>query len=104
MHSVFKGMNVVAIPLLFNYVDRSWAMSVENFLFSASNPNNGIRDDLCIVVHVRLERIMDAGIDFLIVTLSFASAHVCDIVGLQAARDRPYAYSYAKLVPQPTYD
>jgi hypothetical protein len=30
-HSVFKGMNTVAIPLLFNYVDRSWAMGVEKF-------------------------------------------------------------------------
>jgi hypothetical protein len=40
---------------------------------------------------VRLECIGDAGIDFLIVTLLFASVHVCDIVGLQVARDRPYA-------------
>jgi hypothetical protein len=39
-HSVFKGIDFVAISLLFNYVDRSWAMGVENFfLFSASNPN-----------------------------------------------------------------
>jgi hypothetical protein len=28
---------------------------------------------------------MDAGVDFLIITLLFASIHVCDIVGLQAA-------------------
>jgi hypothetical protein len=28
---------------------------------------------------------MDAGVDFLIVTLLFAFVHVCDIVGLQAA-------------------
>jgi hypothetical protein len=35
-HSVFKGMNIVVVPLLFNYVDRSWAMGVENFLFSAN--------------------------------------------------------------------
>jgi hypothetical protein len=66
-------------------------MGVGNFLFSASNPNSGIRADLCIVILVRLERIVDAGIDFLIVTLLFASVHVCGIVGLQAARDRPYA-------------
>jgi hypothetical protein len=25
-HSVFKGMNTAVVPLLFNYVDRSWAM------------------------------------------------------------------------------
>jgi hypothetical protein len=24
-------MNIVAVPLLFNYVDRSWAMGVDNF-------------------------------------------------------------------------
>jgi hypothetical protein len=35
-------------------------------LFSASNPNSGITADLCIVVLVRLERIMDAGVDFLL--------------------------------------
>jgi hypothetical protein len=39
------------------------------FLFSASNPNSGTRADLCIVVLVWLERIMDAGVDFIIVTL-----------------------------------
>jgi hypothetical protein len=41
----------------------------ENFLFSASNPNSGIKANLCIVLLVRLERIVDAGVDFLIVTL-----------------------------------
>jgi hypothetical protein len=60
-------------------------MGVENFLFSASNPNSGIRADPYIVVLVQLERIMDAGVDFLIVTLLYASIHVCGIVGLQAA-------------------
>jgi hypothetical protein len=30
-HSVFKGMITVTILLLFNYVDRSWATSVEKF-------------------------------------------------------------------------
>jgi hypothetical protein len=79
-------------------------MGVEIFLFSASNPNSGIRADLCIVVPVRLERIMDVGVDFLIVAILFASVHVCGIVGLQAACDRPYTKSYARLVPQLTYD
>jgi hypothetical protein len=31
VHSVFKAMNTVAVLLLFNYVDISWAMGVENF-------------------------------------------------------------------------
>jgi hypothetical protein len=79
-------------------------MGVGNFLFSALNPISGIRADLCIVVLVQLERIMDTGIDFLIVTLLFASVHVCGIVGLQAACDRRYSQSYARLVPQRTYD
>jgi hypothetical protein len=73
-------------------------------LFSASNPNSGIRANLCIVVLVRIERIGDVGVDFLIITLLFASAHVHGIVGLQAARDQPYTYSYTRLVPQLTYD
>jgi hypothetical protein len=77
---------------------------VEFFLLSAPNPNSGIRADLCIVVFIRLERIEDAGIGFLIVTLLFAFVHICGIVGLRAARDRPYAYSYTILVPQLTYD
>jgi hypothetical protein len=54
-------------------------------LFSASNPNSGIRANLCIVVLVRIERIMDAGIDFLIVTILYAFVHIRGIVGLQAA-------------------
>jgi hypothetical protein len=60
-------------------------MGVGNFLFSALNPNSGIGADLCIVVLVRLENIVDAGVDFLIFTLLFASIHVCDIAGLQAS-------------------
>jgi hypothetical protein len=59
-------------------------MGVENF-FSASNPNSGIKADLCLVVVVQIERIEDAGVDFLIATLLFASVHVCGIVGLQTA-------------------
>jgi hypothetical protein len=58
---------------------------VGNFFFSASNPNSGMRADLCIVVVVGIECIGDAGVDFLIVTLLFASVHVRNIVGLQAA-------------------
>jgi hypothetical protein len=73
-------------------------------LFSALNHNSGIKTDLCIVVLVQLECIVDVGIVFLIVTLLFASVHICGIVGLQMARDRPYAYSYSRLVPQLTYD
>jgi hypothetical protein len=54
-------------------------------LFSASNPNIGIKADLCIVVLVQIERIRDAGIDFLSVTLLFLFVHIRDIVGFQAA-------------------
>jgi hypothetical protein len=50
-------------------------------LFSAPNPNSGIRANLCIVVLVQIERIEDAGIDFLIITLLFASVHILGIVG-----------------------
>jgi hypothetical protein len=42
---------------------------------------------------------MDVGVDFHIVILLFASAHVRGIARLQAARNRPYAYSYTRLVP-----
>ena len=45
----------------------------------------------------------DVGIDFLVVTLSCASVHIRGIVGRLAARDRPYAYSYARLVPHLTH-
>jgi hypothetical protein len=65
-------------------------MGVGIFLFSSLNPNSGIRADLCIVVLVRLERIVDAGVHFLIITLLFAFVHVCDTVGLEASHDRPY--------------
>jgi hypothetical protein len=58
--------------------------------FSAWNPNSCIRADLCIVVLVWIECNRDVGVDFLIVTLLFGSVHVCGIVGLQEARDRPY--------------
>jgi hypothetical protein len=68
------------------------------------NPNSGIRADLYIVVLAWLECIVDVGVDFHIVTLLFAYAHVRGIFGLQAARDRPYAYSYTRLVSQLTYD
>jgi hypothetical protein len=39
-----------------------------------------------------------------LIFLLFASTHVRGIVELQAACDRPYAYAYARLVPQLTYD
>jgi hypothetical protein len=78
------------LPLVYNYVDRSWAMGVGNFLFFALNPNSDIRADLCIVVLVRLERIMNAGIDFLIVTLLFAYVHICSIIWLKVAHNWPY--------------
>jgi hypothetical protein len=33
-------MNNVTVPLLFNYVDRSWAKGQKKNFISASNPNN----------------------------------------------------------------
>jgi hypothetical protein len=58
---------------------------VGNFLFSSSNPNSSIRAGLRIVGLVWIERIKDAGVDFLIVTVLFASIHICGIFGLQVA-------------------
>jgi hypothetical protein len=63
-------MNITATLLPFNYIDRSWERVCRKKY--ATNPNNGIKADLCIVVVVRIERIGDAGVDFLIVTLLFA--------------------------------
>jgi hypothetical protein len=60
-------------------------MVCRNFFVFCFEPNSGIRANLCIVFLVRIERIEDAGVDFLIVTLLFASVHICGIVGLQAA-------------------
>jgi hypothetical protein len=59
------------------------------FLFSTTNPNGGMRVDLCVDVLVWLEHIMDVDVDFLIVTLLFAPVHICNIVELQEAHDRP---------------
>ena len=39
-------------------------------MFSAPYPNSGIRADLCVVLLIRLERMLNAGIDSIIVTLS----------------------------------
>jgi hypothetical protein len=58
----------------------------EKKLFSASNPNSGIKVDLCIVILVRIECIGDAGVDFLIGTLLFAFVHVHAIVGCKRPR------------------
>jgi hypothetical protein len=66
------------------YIDHGKKIVGKN-LFSTANPNSGIRANLCIVVVVRIQRIRDAGVDFLIITLLFAFVHVCGIVGLQAA-------------------
>jgi hypothetical protein len=46
------------------------------FLFSTAIPNTGIRADLCIVVMIQIERIGDAGVDFLIVPL-FICIYLC---------------------------
>ena len=71
-------------------------------MFSATEPFSGIRADLCIDVLVRLERMLNAGLDSMIVTLPRAlviSVTMFDDRG----PDRLYAYAYARLVLQLTY-
>ena len=48
-------------------------------MFSATNPISGIRADLCVVLLVRLEHMLNVGIDSVIVTLSRALANVVGI-------------------------
>jgi hypothetical protein len=103
VHSVFKGMNTTTTPLPSNYIDRSWERVSRKKLFSAVNPNSGIRADLCIVVVVRIEHIEDGGVDFLIVTLFiciYSCPRHCWIAS--GLTNRPYAS--VRLVPQLTYD
>ena len=52
---------------------------LEKLLFSATNPISGIRADLCVVLLVRLEHMLNVGIDSIIVTLSRALANVVGI-------------------------
>jgi hypothetical protein len=77
-------MDTTAAPLPYSYIEYIMGYGrVGKNLFSTSNPYSGTRPDLCIVVLVWIECIKGAGIDFLIVTLLFASVYVHDIVGLQ---------------------
>jgi hypothetical protein len=43
------------------------------------------------------------GIDLLILTLPCAFSYIRGIVGSKQPKDQPYAYSYARLIPQLTY-
>ena len=54
-------------------------------------------------ITVRLEHILDVGVDSMIVTLSCALVYIAALFD-EAAPDRPYAYAYARLVPRLTYD
>jgi hypothetical protein len=85
-NSVFKGMNTSATLLPYSCIEYIMGYGCrEIFLFSASNPNSGIRADLCIVFLVRIERIGLRALIFLLLPLLFAYVHVRGIVGLQAA-------------------
>ena len=74
----------------------------ENFVFSAPNPNSGIRARLCVDVwYGKNTSSMWASILQLLPShvYSFRVAAMFD----EAAPDRPYAYAYARLVPRLTY-
>ena len=51
-------------------------MRVGKFLFSAANPNSGIRADLCVVMLVWVEHMLNVGIDSMIVTLPCVLVHI----------------------------
>ena len=51
---------------------------------------------------VRLEHIVDVGVDSMFVTPTCALVHIAVLFD-EAAPDRPYAYAYARLVPRLTY-
>ena len=53
-------------------------------------------------ITVRLEHMVDVGVDSMFVTLSCAFVHIAVLFD-EAAPDRPYAYAYARLVPRLTY-
>ena len=53
-------------------------------------------------ITVWLEHIGDVGVDSMFVTLPCALVHIAVLFD-EAAPDRPYAYTYARLVPRLTY-
>ena len=71
-------------------------------MFSATNPYSGIRADLCVGMLVRLERMLNAGVDSMFVTLPRALVMSMAMFD-DSGPDRPYAYSYARLVPHLTH-
>jgi hypothetical protein len=75
-HSVFKGMNTIIVPLLFNYVDRSWAMGVENIFF-ALNPNIIYPIFGCIFLEVLAVHVLLLFYVMRHTPLMFLSTYVC---------------------------
>ena len=57
-----------------------WETLVRKFVFSAANPNSGIRARSMLSITVRIEHIGDVGIDCMIVTLPRVLVHICGIV------------------------
>ena len=53
-------------------------------------------------ITVRLEHIVDVGVNSMFVSLPCALVHIAVLFD-EAAPDRPYAYAYARLVPRLTY-
>jgi hypothetical protein len=72
-------------------------------MFFTSNPNSGIRADPHIVVLVRIERIRDAGADFLIF-YPFICIYSCLRHFWIASGHTNRPYTSARLVPRLTYD
>ena len=61
--------------------------AVGNFLFSATNPFSGIRADLCVDIAVRLEHMLNVGVDVLIVTLRRVLIHIAALLDEAARTD-----------------
>ena len=61
--------------------------AVGKFLFSATNPFSGIRADLCVDIAVRLEHMLNVGVDVLIVTLRRVLIHIAALLDEAARTD-----------------
>lgn len=63
------------------------AFAVGNFLFSATNPFSGIKAILCVDIAVRLEHMLNVGVDVLIVTLPRVLIHIAALLDEAARTD-----------------
>jgi hypothetical protein len=64
-----------------------WDALVRIVLFSATIPNSGIRDDLCVSILVRIEYMENVGVDSIILTLSCAFFHIAEWFDEAASTD-----------------